>query len=134
MPYCVCSGLPVPGLSPAIHTLHPLVRAAQCVLGPHRLSKCLQQHVSKKTEEEDAECLIPGVNASSSWHGGIQARLPKTKRGSSSMLCKWWYFFLFKESKNSKCNLCCHLKGPNKQVRELQKVSGLLKLNTNSSH
>lgn len=43
-------------------------------------------------------------------------------------------FFLFKESKNSKCNLCCHLKGPNKQVRELQKVSGLLKLNTNSSH
>lgn len=91
-------------------------------------------HVSKNTEEEDAECLIPGVNASSSWHGGIQARLPKTKRGSSSMLCKWWYFFLFKESKNSKCNLCCHLKGPNKQVRELQKVSGLLKLNTNSSH
>lgn len=54
------------------------------------------------------------------WHGRIQAGLPKT-REESPALCVNDVSLSYEKSRNSKCNLYCHLKGPNKKSRVLQK-------------
>lgn len=62
------------------------------------------------------------------WHGRIQAGLPNT-REEALVLCVNGVSLWYEKSRNSKCNLCCHLKGPSKKSMEYSKVSVLLKLN-----
>lgn len=93
-------------MAKAIHIAYPT----------YRLCQCLQQHTCPGEQEKEIQSIFSQVQLPPlpPLHGRIQPGLSKTREEAPSP-CVNDISLLYKKNRTSECNLCFHLKGPNKK-------------------